>query len=120
MKQEDDVLQHMVQWIERIPTGPVDTVKGQIEKPDQPVTGTTKHDVEILIRELHVVARCPQAIPFTLQEDEISKDKKIGRGQCWKLHHRTRQMDSPHSQRTNIDIRGHVSHDFGGLPFYFY
>lgn len=43
-----------------IPTGSIIVVRGQIKKP-----------------ELHVVSRRPQAVPFTVCEDEISKDKEL-------------------------------------------
>lgn len=76
-QEEGAISQHMVQWIERIPTGSIIVVRGQIKKPDQPVTSTTKHDIEISIRELHVVSRRPQAVPFTVYEDEVSKDKEL-------------------------------------------
>ena len=78
IQQEGAVSQHMVQWILRSSTGSTVIVWGQIKKPDQPVTGTTKHDAEISIRELPVVSSRAQAVPLTIHDDEISKDKKLG------------------------------------------
>ena len=38
------------------------------------------HDYEILFREIHVVARRPQAVPFTPYEDEVSREREIAEG----------------------------------------
>ena len=76
-QEEGTVSQHILQWIERIPTGSIVAVKSQIRKPDQRVTGTTEHYFEISIHELHVVSSRPQAVSYTVYEDEVSKDKEL-------------------------------------------
>ena len=73
-RQEDDyITTHMVKWAERIPTGSIVLVKGILKSPEQTVKGCTIHDVELSISEMHVIARRPDAIPFTAYEDELSK-----------------------------------------------
>ena len=67
---------HMVQWAERVPIGSIVVVKGLLQKPKEEVKGATIHDVELLIDEFHVIARRPEAVPFTVYEDEISKEKE--------------------------------------------
>ena len=70
---EGSVTTHMVEWIERVPTGSIVVVSGKIQKPEQPVKASTTHNVELLIKELHVVARRTEAVPFAVYEDEVSK-----------------------------------------------
>ncbi|KAK3167619.1 hypothetical protein OEA41_010746 [Lepraria neglecta] len=95
-QEEGTITTHMVQWVERIPTGSIVIVKGKPQKPEQPVTGCTKHDVEILVRELHVVVRRPEAVPFTVYEDEVSRTKEL-------------DEDAP-AQTSNITDRARLNH----------
>lgn len=74
------VSQHMVQWAEGIVPGSIILVKGHLQRPREPIKGCTVHDFEILIREFHVVARRAQAVPFTVYEDEVSKEREIAEG----------------------------------------
>ena len=79
-EQEGIVSQHMVQWAEEIAAGSIVLVKGHLQRPKEPIRGCTVHDFELLIREFHVVARRAQAIPFSVYEDEVSKDREIAEG----------------------------------------
>ena len=76
-QEEGAITTHMVQWIERIPTGSIVLVKGKVQNPEQLVKGCTKHNVEISVSELHVVARRPEAVPFTAYENDVSKVKEL-------------------------------------------
>ena len=71
---------HMVQWAERVPQGSIVIVKGRIREAEQRVKGATIHNLELLINQFHVVARRPDAVPFTVYEDEISKEKEHHEG----------------------------------------
>ena len=94
-QEEAVVSQRTVRWIERIPTGSAAAVKGHIEKADQPVTGSTKHDFELSIRELQLMFRRPQAATRR-------------RGRYWKPRHRSRQTDSSLTQSTHVDVKDHI------------
>ncbi|KAG8525676.1 uncharacterized protein KY384_000436 [Bacidia gigantensis] len=75
--QGEKVSTHMVQWAERVQSGSIVLVKGTLQKPKEPVKGSTIHDIEVLISELHVICRRPEAVPFTVYENELSKDHEF-------------------------------------------
>ena len=79
-EEEGVVSQQMVQWAESIVAGSIVTVKGHLQKPKAPITGCSVHDYEVVIREIHVVARRPQAVPSTAYEDEVSRAREIAEG----------------------------------------
>lgn len=79
-EQEGIVSQHMVQWAEGIVPGSIILVKGHLQRPREPIKGCTVHHFEIAIREFHVVARRAQAVPFTVYEDEVSKEREVAEG----------------------------------------
>ena len=72
---EGTITTHMVQWAEHVPIGSIVIVKGLVQEPLQEVKGATIHKAELLISEFHVIARRPDAVPFTVYEDELSKEK---------------------------------------------
>ena len=74
---EGMITKHMVQWTERIPTGSIIVVKGLLVKPEQTVKYCSIHDTELIVDEVHVIARRPEAVPFTVYENEVSKDKEV-------------------------------------------
>ena len=75
-QKEGIINEHMVRWAEKIPTGSIVIVKATVQKPSQAVKSATIHNLELLISELHVLARRPEAVPFTVYEDEVSKEKE--------------------------------------------
>ena len=75
-QRDGEITEHMVRWAERIPTGSIVIVKSTVQKPLQEVKSATTHNLELLINELHVLARRPEAVPFTVFEDEVSKEKE--------------------------------------------
>jgi len=56
-QKEGMITTRMVQWAERVPIGSIVLVRGLVQKPEQEVKSATIHDVELLINELHVIAR---------------------------------------------------------------
>jgi len=61
----------MVQWAERLRTGSIVRVRGEVRAPEVPVLGCSVHDVEVAVDELHVVVRREEAVPFSVYEAEI-------------------------------------------------
>ena len=76
-EKEHVISQHMVQWAEGIATGSIVLVKGIVQIPKEPIKACSIKNQEILIRELHVIARRPLAIPFTVYEDENARDHEL-------------------------------------------
>lgn len=76
-EEEYIVSQHMVQWAEGIATGSTVLVKGVIQNPNMPVKACSVKNQEVLIRELHVISRRPLAVPFTVYEDENSRNHEL-------------------------------------------
>ena len=75
-QKDGSITAHMVQWAERLPAGSIVLVKALVQRPEQEVKSATTHDVELNIRELHVIVRRPNAVPFTVYEDEVAKEKE--------------------------------------------
>ncbi|PGH07239.1 aspartate-tRNA(Asn) ligase [Helicocarpus griseus UAMH5409] len=72
----------MIQWAEHVRAGSIVKVKGVLTKPLVPVEGCTIHGVELNIRELHVIVRREEPIPFSVYEAEITdreEDETDGR-----------------------------------------
>lgn len=76
-EEESIISQHMVQWAEGIATGSIVLVKGVIQTPNEPVKACSVKNQEVLIRELHVISRRPLAVPFTVYEDENSRNLEL-------------------------------------------
>lgn len=71
-EKEDVVSMQMIQWAEHIRAGSIVRVKGQLRAPIAPVTGTTIPNVELHIREFHVIVRREESAPFSVYEAELS------------------------------------------------
>lgn len=70
IREYDNVIStHMVRWAERIPAETIVLVAGKVQ-PEETVTGATVHNVEILVRELHVLAPPVKPLPFTVYQAE--------------------------------------------------
>ncbi|EZF76454.1 aspartate-tRNA(Asn) ligase [Trichophyton soudanense CBS 452.61] len=63
---------NMIYWAERIPVGSILKVKGRLKAPDVPVFGTTIHNLELEIEELHVAVRREEPVPFSVYEAELA------------------------------------------------
>ncbi|MCJ1450145.1 hypothetical protein MMC28_000474 [Mycoblastus sanguinarius] len=92
---EGTITTHMVQWVERIPIGSIVLVKGKIQKPEAPISGCSVHDAELLITDFHVITRRPEAVPFTVYEDEMSRIKGV---------------EEDHEQAGHITDRARLTH----------
>lgn len=66
----------MVQWAERLRTGSIVRVRGEVRAPEVPVLGCSVHDVEVAVDELHVVVRREEAVPFSVYEAEIRAEEE--------------------------------------------
>jgi ergosteryl-3beta-O-L-aspartate synthase len=90
-EEQGKVSTFMVQWAERIRIGSVVLVKGVLQKPNVPITGTTLSNVELHVRELHCIVRRAEPIPFSVFEAELSKvDDKNEDGRRTHISDRTR------------------------------
>ncbi|KMP04893.1 hypothetical protein DIZ76_015317 [Coccidioides immitis] len=94
----------MIQWAEHIRVGSILKVKGVIRKPEVPVIGTTMHDLEVHIQEIHVIVRREEPIPFSVYEAElpaVEEEKIEGR--------RTRVPDRTRLSNRILDLRTDTS-----------
>ena len=76
-EEERLISQHMVQWAEGIMSGSVVLVKGIVQRPKETVRACSVKEQEILIREMHVISRGPLSAPFTVYEDENTKNLEL-------------------------------------------
>ncbi|KAK2740966.1 hypothetical protein FQN55_008521 [Onygenales sp. PD_40] len=80
----------MVQWAEHIRVGSIVKVKGVLTKPDVPVAGSTIHNLEIHVQEMHVVVRREEPVPFSVYEAELSTKEEDEDGRRNHVLDRTR------------------------------
>ena len=100
--EQGKITKHMVQWAERIQSGSIVVVKGVLQKPDQKVKFTTIHDVELKISEIHLISRRSEAIPFTVYENEVSKDHEVNEPEGSPISH--------HAHTGHITDRTRLTH----------
>lgn len=103
-EKKDVVSTTMVQWAEHISVGSIMKVKGVLKKPAVPIIGTTVHDVEIHVRELHIIVRREEPVPFSVYEAELAvadEEKIEGR--------RTRVPDRTRLTNRILDLRTDTS-----------
>lgn len=67
------VSEAFVRWAEHIPTECVVLVRGTLQRPDSPVQATTFHDMEISLREIHVVATLTKDLPFSVHQADAPR-----------------------------------------------
>jgi ergosteryl-3beta-O-L-aspartate synthase len=94
--EEGRISEHMVKWAQHVRTGSIIRVKGKVQAPREPVTGTSIHDAEILVEELHVVSERTASIPFSVYEAETNYDAKVS--DRTRLHNRILDLRTPTSQ----------------------
>ncbi|KAJ3734266.1 hypothetical protein DFJ43DRAFT_154621 [Lentinula guzmanii] len=68
---------HMIHWASRLHPETIVHVKAIVQKPNLPkggdrIEGTSVHDVELRILELHVLSRVAEPVPFTVYDADIS------------------------------------------------
>lgn len=72
----DAVSEHMVRWAEHLPVETVLDIRGVIQQPkakEGEVTGAFIHKMEVGIKELHVVAKLSEHLPFSVMEAEVTE-----------------------------------------------
>ncbi len=79
-EKEGLVSTHMVRWGEHIPIETIVLVKGTVQRPNgqEQITGTTVHDAEIAITELHVISNLTESPPFNVAEAEVRHEETEG------------------------------------------
>jgi ergosteryl-3beta-O-L-aspartate synthase len=110
LSEEENVISgHMVRWAERLPSETIVLVTGVLQKPVdvEKVVGATIHDVELLIRTLHVLSQPTKHLPFTVyeaQEETIKakeahdEDNRHNITDRTRLTHRLIDLRTPASQ----------------------
>lgn len=71
---EDGVSESMVRWAQHIRPGSIVLVQAKVTRPDKKVHGASTHDVELLIKQLHVVSARTKSVPFSVYEAEAATD----------------------------------------------
>ncbi|KAI1948646.1 aspartate--tRNA ligase dps1 [Ophidiomyces ophidiicola] len=88
---EGEISTLMVQWAEHLRVGSILKVKGVLRKPAIPIIGTTIHDIEVQIKEAHVVVRRDEPVPFSVYEAELpAADEERIEGRRTRVPDRTR------------------------------
>ncbi|PYH76545.1 aspartyl-tRNA synthetase, cytoplasmic [Aspergillus uvarum CBS 121591] len=84
----------MVHWAEHLRLGSIVRVRGVVQAPQVPVLGCTIHDVEVAIKELHLVVRREEPVPFSVYEAEIqTAEEERVEGRHSRIPDRTRLVN---------------------------
>ncbi|RAL12089.1 aspartyl-tRNA synthetase, cytoplasmic [Aspergillus homomorphus CBS 101889] len=84
----------MVHWAEHLRLGSIVRVRGVVQAPQVPVLGCTIHDVEVAIKELHLVVRREEPVPFSVYEAEIqTAEEERVEGRRSRIPDRTRLVN---------------------------
>ena len=78
LSENDDTSAHMVRWAEHLPIESIVLVKGLVQEPKAKqgeVKGALIHDREIFIREMHVVSKLNEHLPFSVHEAEVTQEE---------------------------------------------
>lgn len=78
LQQSDHVSATMVHWAEHVPVETIVNIIGIIQPPkakEGEVKGTSVHDKEIMITQMHVVSKLHEHIPFTVYEAETTQEE---------------------------------------------
>jgi len=97
------VSQYFLYWAEHLHVESVVRVKGVIQEPKAKqgeVIGTSIHDIEIHIHEMHVEAQPTEPLPFTVHEAEVTKEEAEKEGDS-----RHRVSDRARQHNRIIDLR---------------
>ncbi|KAI1627631.1 aspartyl-tRNA synthetase [Exophiala viscosa] len=62
----------MIHWAEHLRTGNILLVKGLLQKPQIPVKSASIHTMEVHVRELLIVVKRDEPVPFSVQEAELT------------------------------------------------
>ncbi|KAF2674418.1 aspartyl-tRNA synthetase [Microthyrium microscopicum] len=75
LQQHGDVTKYFMYWAERLDVETVVLVRGIVQEPkakEGKVLGAHVHDFEIMITDMHVEGKVTNALPYTVQEDEVN------------------------------------------------
>ncbi|PWN34547.1 aspartyl-tRNA synthetase [Meira miltonrushii] len=61
---DSNITRHMVRWAERLPIETIVFVRGIVQKPNERLQSTEFHNVEILIKAIHVISMPNVPLPF--------------------------------------------------------
>ncbi|MCO5549765.1 hypothetical protein L7F22_003238 [Adiantum nelumboides] len=61
---DSNITRHMVRWAERLPIESIVFVRGIVQKPNERLQSTEFHNVEILIKAIHVISMPNVPLPF--------------------------------------------------------
>ena len=102
-EEEDVVSVPMIQFAEHVRVGSIVRVKGELRKPLAPVSGTSIPDVELHIREFHVIVRREESAPFSVYEAQLALANDGGlEGKVVKIPDRTRLSNRILDLRTDL------------------
>lgn len=106
-----DIPHHMLYWAEHLDPETVVLVKGIVQEPkakEGQILGTSIHDVEISVHELHVEAQVTDHLPFSVYEAEVTQ-KEIEEDAKNEAHkegqHRIKITDRTRLTNRVIDLR---------------
>lgn len=74
-EQPGSVTEHFVQWAEHLPVEAIVRVAGIVQNPQQKVKGSSVHDAEISIQELHVISTVTEPLAFDVYEATLSTQR---------------------------------------------
>jgi lysyl-tRNA synthetase class II len=94
---EGEISKAMIRWVGHIRSGSIVVAKGTLQKAEQDVTGTTFHDVDILLNGLNLVTERVFSIPFSVYEAEAATDGHAIADRV-RLSNRILDLRSPTSQ----------------------
>ena len=78
LQEAEAVSAEMVYWAEHIPVETIVLVHGVVQKPkakEGEVTGAFIHDIEIMIRQMHIESKLQDHLPFTVNEAEVTQEE---------------------------------------------
>src|SRR5579859_1976726 len=98
---EDVISTHMVRWAERIPIESIVLVGGTVQHTEEKITGTSIHDMELVIEELHVLSPPSNPLPFTVyqaEEESLKRDSEDSINDRQRLSNRLLELRTPTTQ----------------------
>ncbi|KAJ1027130.1 hypothetical protein NDA18_003146 [Ustilago nuda] len=77
-EETDLITSHMVRWAKRLPLESIVLVRGELQKPREPITGATTEQAEIKVQELYLVAPPKETLPFNIYDADLVLKKSDG------------------------------------------
>lgn len=73
---DSNITRHMVRWAERLPIETIVVVRGIVQIPSDHLRSTSFHDIEVIIKALHVISEPVIPLPFHHYGAPSSEDAK--------------------------------------------